>query len=81
MAILSDTRCWLQGLVLETTQYRYQGEVHTKRQVVAKDNEPPAVAAIATRLLLRAKHFHMVSFGNRHEHLLKSRHGKVSFVR
>jgi hypothetical protein len=28
--------------------------------------------------LLRAKHCHEVSFGSQHEHLLKSRYGKVT---
>ena len=30
--------------------------------------------------LLRAKHFHGVSFGSQHEHLLKSCYGKVRCV-
>ena len=32
---------------METKKYRYRGEVRTKRQVIAKDRVPPAVAAIA----------------------------------
>jgi SRSO17 transposase len=47
VAIPADTRGWLQGPVLETKQYRYKGAVHTKRQVVAKNSDPPSVEAIA----------------------------------
>jgi SRSO17 transposase len=47
VAIPADTRAWLQGPVMETKQYRYRGEVRTKRQVIAKDRVPRAVAALA----------------------------------
>jgi SRSO17 transposase len=47
VAIPADTRAWLEGPVMETTQYRYRGAVRTKRQVAAKDRTPPSVAAIA----------------------------------
>jgi SRSO17 transposase len=47
VAIPADTRCWLQGPVVEHKQYRYKGEVRTKRQVVSKDRRPPSVEAIA----------------------------------
>jgi SRSO17 transposase len=50
VAISADTRCWLQGPVLETTQDRYKGEVRSQRQVRAKDSAPPAVEAIARRI-------------------------------
>jgi SRSO17 transposase len=47
VAIPAETRCWLQGPVIEHKQYRYKGEVRTKRQVVPKDRQPPSVEAIA----------------------------------
>jgi SRSO17 transposase len=47
VAIPATTRCWLQGPVLEHTQYRYRGEVHTKRQVIPKDRHPPSVEVLA----------------------------------
>jgi SRSO17 transposase len=50
VAIPADTRAWLQGPVMETKQYRYRGEVRTKRQVIAKDRVPSAVAAIANSI-------------------------------
>jgi SRSO17 transposase len=50
VAIPADTRCWLQGPVWEAKQYTYKGEVRTKRQVAAKDRDPPSVAEVAKSL-------------------------------
>jgi hypothetical protein len=50
VAIPADTRCWLQGPVWEAKQYIYKGEVRTKRQVAAKDRDPPSVAEVAKGL-------------------------------
>lgn len=47
VAIPAETRCWLQGPILETRQYWYKGAVYTKRQVMSKDSAPPSVEAIA----------------------------------
>jgi SRSO17 transposase len=47
VAMPADTRCWLQGPVLEHKPYRYKGEARTKRTVAQKDHHPPSVEAIA----------------------------------
>ena len=50
VAIPADTRCWLQGPVMEAKQYTYKGEVRSERTVVSKDSHPPTVKAIAHSL-------------------------------
>jgi hypothetical protein len=46
----ADTRCWVQGPVLQTKQYTYKGERRTKRVVSTLAKEPIAVEALAKRL-------------------------------
>lgn len=50
VAIPADTRCWLQGPVLATHQYRYKGELRSKRQVTIKNSVPPSVETVAHRI-------------------------------
>jgi SRSO17 transposase len=50
VAIPSDTRCWLQGPVMQAKHYRYRGEARTARTVAPKDGAPPTVEAIAKAL-------------------------------
>jgi len=50
VAIPADTRCWLQGPVWEAKPYTYRGEARTKRQVAAKDRDPPSVEEVAKGL-------------------------------
>ena len=50
VAIPSDTRCWLQGPVMQAKHYRYRGEARTARTVAPKDGAPPTVEAIAKTL-------------------------------
>ncbi len=47
VAIPSETRCWLQRPQTEDKTYTYKGEVRSKRVVVAPDNAPCTVAALA----------------------------------
>ena len=55
--------------------------------IVPEGQKPAQESCIACLLntrdhnLLRAKHFHVVSFENGHEHMLKSRYGKVRLKR
>jgi SRSO17 transposase len=50
LAIPADTRCWLQAPRTAAQVYRYKGEERSKRVVVAPDNAPCTVAALAARL-------------------------------
>ena len=50
VSIPSDTRCWLQGPVLEAKQYSYKGEVRAKRVVAQQAKAPMAVEAVAHSL-------------------------------
>src|SRR5262249_48493306 len=50
VSIPSDTRCWLQGPVLEAKQYSYKGEVRAKRVVAQTEKAPMAVEAVAHSL-------------------------------
>ena len=47
VSIPADARCWLQGPVMATKQYTYQGEKRTKRVVAATAKEPIAVETVA----------------------------------
>jgi SRSO17 transposase len=50
VSIPSDTRCWLQGPVMETKPYTYQGEVRAKRVVAQQEKAPVTVEAVAHSL-------------------------------
>ena len=50
VSIPADTRCWLQGPVMATKQYTYNGEKRTKRVVAATAKEPIAVETVAKSL-------------------------------
>jgi SRSO17 transposase len=50
VAIPADTRCWLQGPMMETKLYPYKGQRWTKRVVAATAKEPLAVATLAKSL-------------------------------
>src|SRR5438128_400853 len=50
VAIPAETRCWLHRPRTKDQPYTYQGEVRSKRVVVAPDNPPCTVAALAARL-------------------------------
>jgi SRSO17 transposase len=65
VAIPADTRCWLQGPVLETTHYRYKGESRTKRQVVVRDSQPPTVEAIAASISACVRYRRTISEGTK----------------
>jgi hypothetical protein len=50
VAIPAETRCWLHRPQTKDRPYTYQGEVRSKRVVVAPDNPSCTVAALAARL-------------------------------
>jgi hypothetical protein len=50
VAIPSETRCWLQRPQTADKRYTYKGEARAKRVVVAPNNAPCAVAAVAASL-------------------------------
>lgn len=50
VSIPADTRCWLQGPVMATKQYPYNGERRTKRMVAAMGKKPLAVETLAQSL-------------------------------
>jgi SRSO17 transposase len=50
VSIPANTRCWLQGPVMKTKPYTYQGERRTKRVVAATAKEPIAVETLAKSL-------------------------------
>ena len=50
VSIPSDTHCWLQGPVMAAKQYKYKGEVRSKRVVAQKEKAPMTVAAVAQSL-------------------------------
>jgi SRSO17 transposase len=50
VAMPPDTRCWLQGPVMQAQHDRYKGEGRTARTVAPQDGAPPPVAAIANTL-------------------------------
>jgi SRSO17 transposase len=50
VSIPADTRCWLQGPVMQTKQYTYKGERQTKRVVAPLEKEPIAVETLAASL-------------------------------
>jgi SRSO17 transposase len=65
VAIPADTRCWLQAPRTAEQTYRYRGEVHTKRMVVAPANAPCTVAALAARLPASSWYQRQVSEGTK----------------
>lgn len=62
-AIPGDTRCWLQAPGTEDKTYRYKGEVHSKRVVVASAPAPSPVAALAASLPTSSWYRRQVSHG------------------
>jgi SRSO17 transposase len=50
VAIPAETRCWLQGPVVQDKHYHYKGEARTKRQVVATAKPSLPSATIARRI-------------------------------
>src|SRR5215467_6726402 len=50
VSIPCETRCWLQGPVMEAKRYKYQGEVRAKRVVAQTEKAPMTVAAVARSL-------------------------------
>jgi SRSO17 transposase len=50
VSIPCETRCWLQGPVMEAKRYTYQGEVRAKRVVAQTEKAPMTVAAVARSL-------------------------------
>jgi hypothetical protein len=50
VAIPSATRCWLQRPRTEDKTHTYKGDVRTKRVMVAPNNAPISVAALAASL-------------------------------
>jgi SRSO17 transposase len=50
VAIPSETRCWLQRPQTEDKTYTYKGDVRSKRVMLAPNNAPSSVAALAARL-------------------------------
>jgi SRSO17 transposase len=50
VAIPADTRCWLQRPRTAEQTYRDKGEEHSKRVVVAPNNAPGSMAALAASL-------------------------------
>jgi SRSO17 transposase len=50
VAIPSETRCWLQRPRTEDKTYPYKGDVRSKRVLVAPNNAPRSVAALAASL-------------------------------
>ena len=62
-AIPGDTRCWLQAPGTEDKTYRYKGEVHSKRVVVASAPAPSPVAALAASLPTSSWYRRQVSRG------------------
>ena len=50
IAIPADTRCWLQGPIIETEPCQYQGEVRTRHPVTPKNSDLPSVETIAQSL-------------------------------
>jgi hypothetical protein len=65
VAIPSETRCWLQAPQTEDKPYRYQGEVRSKRVVVAPDTDPCSVAALAASLPASSWYRRTVSEGTK----------------
>ena len=47
VSIPSDTRCWLQGPIMETKPSKYKGEVRSKRVVAQHEKAPMTVEAVA----------------------------------
>jgi SRSO17 transposase len=47
VSIPSDTRCWVQGPVIQPKRYTYKGERRAKRVVRQTDKTPLAVAVVA----------------------------------
>jgi SRSO17 transposase len=50
VSIPADTRCWVQGPVMQTKQYTYKGERRTKQVVSTLAKEPMAVETLAKSL-------------------------------
>jgi SRSO17 transposase len=50
VAIPADTRCWVQGPVMQTKQYTYKGERRTQQVVSTLAKEPMAVETLAKSL-------------------------------
>jgi SRSO17 transposase len=65
VAIPSETRCWLQRPRTEDKTYTYQGDVHTKRVVLAATTAPRTVAAVAASLPASSWYQRTVSEGTK----------------
>jgi SRSO17 transposase len=65
VAIPGDTRCWLQRPRSAAKTYTYKGEVRSKRVVVALDQPPCTVAALAARLPAASWYRRTVSEGTK----------------
>ena len=65
VAIPGDTRCWLQRPRSADKTYTYKGEVRSKRVVVALDQPPCTVAALAVRLPAASWYRRTVSEGTK----------------
>jgi SRSO17 transposase len=50
VSIPADTRCWLQGPVMEVKRYTYKGEARAKQVVAQTEKAPMTVAAVAHSL-------------------------------
>jgi SRSO17 transposase len=65
VAIPADTRCWLQRPRMEDKTYTYKGDVRSKRVVVALNNAPRSVAAVAACLPASSWYQRTVSEGTK----------------
>jgi SRSO17 transposase len=65
VAIPAETRCWLQRPQTQAKTYTYQGEVRSKRVMVAPDHSPCTVAAVAARLPASSWYRRTVSEGTK----------------
>ena len=65
VAIPSETRCWLQRPRTEDKTYTYKGDVRAKRVVVAPNNAPSSVAALAASLPASSWYQRTVSEGTK----------------
>jgi SRSO17 transposase len=65
IAILSETRCWLQAPQTTDRTYTYKGAVRAKRVVVGPAQEPCTVAALAARLPASSWYRRQVSEGTK----------------
>jgi SRSO17 transposase len=65
VAIPADTRCWLQRPQTEDKTYTYKSNVRSKRVLVALDNTPRSVAAVAACLPASSWYQRTVSEGTK----------------